>query len=485
MAKSIKTNFVFNLINTISGLLFPLITFPYASRIIMPEGIGQIQFYTSIINYIVLFTSIGIPLYGIREIARVRDNERDLARTTVEILSLNLLLNIFGYIAVFIICLAVDRISENIPLFLILSTSILLTSIGCSWFYSGIEDFKYITIRGLFIKILCVLYLFLVVKTKDDLLFYGLYTVIGSIGNNILNFTRLRKYIQFSSIRFRDLDILRHIKPAFSIFVFNLVTSIYLNLDKVMLGFIKSDEDVGYYTAATNLSHILLYAVISLGTVLLPRASNLVKNNQLDEFARLSNKAYHFVLLIALPIALGCICLSRPLIFLFCGEAFAPSILTLQIITPIIFFIGISNIIGMQVLYPLGKIKIVTICTCFGATANFICNLIFIPFYSQNGAALATVFAEFIVSLSLIIIGHKYIPFKIFNLSILRYTCSAILMFLSCSLVLNYLPSNLIQIIIIPILGAVIYIVILTLFKDAVVFELLNIIKSKIKIKMK
>ena len=195
MAKSVKVNFVFNLINTISGLLFPLITFPYASRVIMSEGIGQVNFYTSIINYIALFSCIGIPLYGIREIARVRDSQVDLRRTSVVILFLNLLLNVIGYIAVAIICLTVARVQANIPLFLVLSAIIALTTIGCSWFYNGIEEFKYITIRNLIVKIIAVIYLFYAVKTQDDLLQYGIYTVLGTIGNNIFNFLRLRKHI--------------------------------------------------------------------------------------------------------------------------------------------------------------------------------------------------------------------------------------------------------------------------------------------------
>lgn len=187
---------------------------------------------------------------------------------------------------------------------------------------------------------------------------YGIYTVLGTIGNNIFNFLRLRKHIDLSLFGLRDLNIGRHFKPAIAIFAFNLVTSIYLNLDKVMLGFIQNDQAVGYYTAATNLSHILLYAVTSLGAVLLPRTSNLIKNDRMDEFKVLSQKAYRFVLILAYPIMMGTICLAEPLIHLFCGRDFESAIFTLQIISPIIIFIGISNIVGMQVLYPLGKIKI-------------------------------------------------------------------------------------------------------------------------------
>lgn len=339
MAKSVKINFIFNLINTTSGLLFPLITFSYASRIIMAEGIGQVNFFNSIISYITLFSSIGIPLYGIREIARVRDSKVELSRTTIEILILNLLLNIIGYAAVAIICITVSRVQVNIPLFLLLSVSIALTTIGCSWFYSGIEEFKYITTRNLIVKIISVVYLLCVVKTQDDLLLYGIYIVFGTIGNNILNFIRLRKYIFFKSIQFKKIDIWRHFKPAMSIFIFNIVTSIYLNLDKIMLGFFQDDQAVGYYTAATNLSHVLLYTVTSLGAVLLPRSSNLIKNNKMDEFCKLSYKAYRFVLILSFPITFEVICLAGPLIHLFCGGCFDPAIITLRIISPIIIII--------------------------------------------------------------------------------------------------------------------------------------------------
>lgn len=447
----------------------------------MAEGIGQVQFFTSIINYIVLFTSIGIPLYGIREIARVRDNEEVLSRTTVEILSLNLFLNVFGYLAVILLCTSVNRIQENIPLFLILSSSIVLNSLGCSWFYSGIEEFKYITIRGLCIKIVCVVYLFLAVKTQDDLLYYAFYTVIGSIGNNVLNFVRLRKHISIRVIQFSKFDLFRHVKPAFAIFILNLVTSIYLNLDKVMLGFIQNDEAVGYYTASSNLSHTLLYVVISVGTVLLPRSSNLIQNNRMDEFAALSNKAYHFVVLMALPIALGCICLAEPMVLLFAGDGFAPSILSLQILSPIIIFIGISNIIGLQVLYPLGRMRIITISTCVGAVVNLILNGILIPVYSHYGASVATVIAEFSVVLTQILMTRKFLPFKVFDRQIMNCIISVILMFVVIMSVSHFITNAFLKILLIPILGALVYGSALLIFKDSFLIEMISSLKLIIR----
>ena len=167
MARSVKANYLFNLINSASQLLFPLITFPYASRIMMADGIGQVNFFQSIISYISLFTCLGIPMYAIREIAKVRDNLEKMTRTTVEILLLHAFLTLFGYIIVAAICMTVAKVQTDIPLFLILSVSIFFTAIGCEWFYQGIEDFKYVAIRGIVVKTVSVLLLFLLVKSNE------------------------------------------------------------------------------------------------------------------------------------------------------------------------------------------------------------------------------------------------------------------------------------------------------------------------------
>ena len=479
MAKSIKVNFIYNLINTISGLLFPVITFPYASRILLEDGIGQIQFYNSIINYIILLTGIGIPIYAVREIARVRDNKKLLSQTTVEIILLNLFFNVLGYIAVAFLCFFVDRLQENVSVFLLLSLSIVLTTIGCPWFYKGVEDFKYVTLRGLAVKSVCVLILFLLVKTREDLIWYALYTVLVSVGNYILNFIRLRKYIDVKSFLIKEINIWRHIKPSLAVFMFSLITSIYLNLDTVMLGFLKDDANVGYYTAATKLSHVIVMIVTSLGGVMLPRLSNLIKNNKTDEFFKLAQKSYHFVLLVSFPICAGVFIMASPMIMLFSGKTFLPAVYTLQIISPIIVFIGISNLIGMQVLYPLGKIGLVTLSTFIGAVINFTLNCILIPTYAQDGAAFATVTAEFGVTLSQLYIVKNYIPFRLFDKKVVLYFFSSVLMFFVCNLFLNLHYSESVNMIFVPILGTIVYAAILMIMRDSQIRDIINIVKRK------
>ena len=258
MAQSVKVNYILNLINTGSQMLFPLITFPYACRVIGADGIGQVNFFQSIIQYISLFTCLGIPMYAIREIAKVRDDVVKMNRTATEILLLHTLLTFIGYIIVVILCFVIPQIKSDVSLFLILSLIIFFTAIGCEWFYQGIEDFKYITIRGLFVKIFSVVLLFVFVKSKEDLLNYGWYMVMGVLGGNVFNFFRLRKYIHKENLVFSQLNVFRHLKPALQVFSLNMVISIYIQLNPVLLGFMKNALAVGYFTAATKLMQMIM-----------------------------------------------------------------------------------------------------------------------------------------------------------------------------------------------------------------------------------
>ena len=391
-------------------MLFPLITFPYVCRVIEADGIGQINFFQSIISYISLFTCLGIPMYAIREIARDRSDVVQMNRTAMEILLLHSMLTLVGYAIVAILCLTVPQIQVNIPLFLILSLTIFFTAIGCEWFYQGIEDFKYITIRGLIIKTVSVVLLFIFVKSKTDLLYYGCYTVFGVLGGNIFNFFRLRKYIHRENIIFSELHIKRHVKPVLKVFSFSVVTSIYLQLNTVLLGFLKNTLAVGYFAAATKVMQMLLTMSACLGSVMMPRASHLIAENKKDEFNRLIQKSYDFTLAIALPMTIGLIFCAPSLITALCGVKFEHSILPSQIIAPIILLVAISNVFGIQVLFPKGKINIVTFCCCIGAVADLILNLCLIPFFSYIGTSIAYLGAEVATTVSMYFIGRKYIP---------------------------------------------------------------------------
>ncbi len=481
MAKSVKANYLFNLINSASQLLFPLITFPYASRIMMADGIGQVNFFQSIISYISLFTCLGIPMYAIREVAKVRDNPEKMTRITVEILLLHAFLTLLGYMAVAVICLTVTKVQTDIPLFLLLSATIFFTAIGCEWFYQGIEDFKYVAIRGLLVKLLSVVLLFLFVKTKEDILWYGAYTVLGVLGGNIFNFIRLRKYLHRDVIDFRALHPLRHLKPALHVFALNVVISIYLQLNNVLLGFMKDAEAVGYFTAATKIMMITMSISSSLGAVIMPRTSNLIAEGRMDEFRILIQKSYDFVLALAMPLTVGLIFTSPSIILLLSGEGFAPAVLTSQIVASNILMVGLSGVMGIQVLYPLGKINIVILCTLIGAAVNVFFNVLLIPRYGHNGTAVAYMLAEVAVTVSMFLIGRKYIPIQFLKKQHLHYVGGGIVMggvLYFISLLGLSIISTLITMICV---GIMIYIIVLLWLKDSIGMVILSIVWRKMK----
>lgn len=477
MAQSVKVNYILNLINTGTQMLFPLITFPYVCRVIEADGIGQINFFQSIISYISLFTCLGIPMYAIREIARDRSDVVQMNRTAMEILLLHSMLTLVGYAIVAILCLTVPQIQVNIPLFLILSLTIFFTAIGCEWFYQGIEDFKYITIRGLIIKTVSVVLLFIFVKSKTDLLYYGCYTVFGVLGGNIFNFFRLRKYIHRENIIFSELHIKRHIKPVLKVFSFSVVTSIYLQLNTVLLGFLKNALAVGYFAAATKLMQMLLTMSACLGSVMMPRASHLIAENKEDEFNRLIQKSYDFTLAIALPMTIGLIFCAPSLIMALCGVKFEHSILPSQIIAPIILMVAISNVFGIQVLFPKGKINIVTLCCGIGAVADLILNLCLIPFFSYIGTSIAYLGAEVATTVSMYFIGRKYIPIIYFKKSHLTYALGCIVMaFVLYGISLLQLPTLTI-LLLQGCCGVLAYFIILCICKDEMLVQILSRIK--------
>lgn len=447
----------------------------------MADGIGQVQFFNSIVSYISLFTCLGIPMYAIREIAKVRSDMKQMSTTTIEILLLHAMLTVLGYVAVAIICMTVSDVQTDIPLFLILSATIFFTAIGCEWFYQGIEDFKYVAIRGLIVKIISIVLLFLFVRTKEDILWYGAYTVFGVLGGNIFNFLRLRKYVDRKIVNIHNLHPLRHLKPAIHIFVFNVIISIYLQLNAVLLGFLKDVAAVGYFTAATKLMSITMSISNSLGSVMMPRASNLIAENKMSEFKSVIQKSYDFIIAISIPLTIGLIFTSKSAVLLLSGEGFYPAILASQIVAINIISIGISSVMGMQILYPMGKINIVILCTFLGAITNVIVNILLIPHYGHYGTAAAFAITEFVVTVSMYFIGRKYMPIQLLKRQHLNYLISGIVMGIALFIIAKQEYSNIVTLISMFLTGVLVYAICLMTLRDPISKIIMNTIMSKVR----
>lgn len=392
---SIKYNFIMNFILTATQFIFPLITFPYVSRVLQAAGNGKVTFAASVANYFMMVASLGIPTYGVRACARVRDDKDKLTKTVQELFIINAAVTFLVTITYIASIYAIPRFLEDKILFYINGINIVLNMFGMNWVYQALEQYDYITFRSIAFKLISIVLMFLLVHQQSDYVVYGAITVFAAVGSYVLNFIRLRKLISFRIVG--DYNFRQHIKPIFTLFAQSVAVSIYTNLDTVMLGFIKTDTDVGYYHAAVKIKGLLLSLVTSLGNVLLPRMSYFVKNKMMVEFKKYMVKALNFELLMALSLTLYFVLYSRESINFLAGPGYEGAILAMQIITIAVIPNGLTGILGVQVLTSMEKEKYVLYSVVVGAVSDFLLNIVFIPQYGAAGAALATTIAEFLV----------------------------------------------------------------------------------------
>ena len=315
MAQSIKKNFVYNVLLNISSVIFPLITAPYVSRVLESDGVGLFNFSGTYAGYFASVALLGIPTYGVREIAKIRDSQDDQEKLISQLLTIS----IIATLAVTVIYLAsialVGQLSENFILFFLAGFVIYLSPFSINWYYQGLEEFGFITFRTLVIRVLSIICLFLFVRIKEDIIIYVIINVFSNALANIWNFLKLydkgiKPYITFTGLHV-------HIKPLLILFVSSVAVSIYTVLDTLMLGFMTNYDQVGFYTNAMHISKVLVIAVTSLSIVAAPRVSYYVNNCEYQKINELFNTSFSFVCFLAFPITIGLICASSTFVPLF------------------------------------------------------------------------------------------------------------------------------------------------------------------------
>ncbi|MBK9577328.1 MAG: flippase [Fibrobacterota bacterium] len=391
-AKSIKINAALNMIKTAAGMIFPLITFPYTSRILGPEGVGKVNFANSFLAYFILLASIGIPVYGIRAVAKVRENIDELALLVKELIVLHLIASGVAFLAFLGVILVSDTVSAEAWLFFVVSFSIPLSMFTLDWFYQGMEDYAYITKRSIGFSVLAIGAMFMLVKKPQDYVLYAGITVVASLGSSVLNFWNARKVVFRKSIR--SLNLKQHIRPLGSVFALNFIISIYINLDTVMLGFLSKTDSVGYYSSAMKLTKMLLSLVSSFSAVLLPRLSYYAANDQLEKFDEMLRKSLGVILLMCIPASAGLMLVGREIILVLAGDLYLEAVSCVIITAPIILIIGLNGVFGYQILYSLGREKAFLFSVAVGAILNVAINFALIPRFNHIGASIGALVAE-------------------------------------------------------------------------------------------
>lgn len=476
---SVKRNAVLNVFRTLMSLIFPLITFPYVSRVLGPEGTGKVHYAQSIVSYFSMIALLGINTYGLREAAKIRDDKEDLSKFYHEIMVITLFSTLIAYVLFFVAIFVFRNLYEYRHLLIVTSATILFTTLGVEWLYGAVEDYGYITLRSVFFQIVGLVLLFVFVKDKNDFMPYAAISVVTNVGSNLLNFLHCRKYV-FITKKYA-LEIKKHLKPILILFGTTAAISVYTVLDSTMLGVLCGDVQVGLYNAATKINKIVMGLIVAVGVVVTPRMSNVVETDK-KAGNELLLKTYNLYLFLTIPCAVGLCFLAKPVILLFCGSEFYSAVRTMQIMTPIIIFISFGQFFTNLIFTPLRKDKYSLVPVLIGAGINFIMNLILIPKLYAFGAGIATVVAEFSVwSIKLFLSKKLSEVFPSFFKNLYQYIISALLMILVLFLISLVQLSATWNLLVSVIAGAAVYVISLVLFKNEYVLLFFDFVKRRVR----
>lgn len=475
--QSLKVNIILNAFRNCCTLLFPLITFPYISKILSPEGLGKVNYSSSIAIYFILIAGLGIQTYAVREGSRIRDNKKKFNDFANEIFSLNIISTILSYLILLGMLIFVEQFENYRILILIYSSEMIFRSIGVEWLYSINENYTYITIRSFIFQLLSVISLFVFVKSSADVYNYVAISVFASAGSSILNLYYSRKYCKLRFII--NKNVLIHLKPAVIIFSATVATTIYINSGTTMLGIISGDKEVGYFSVATKMYNILKSVINSIVVVFSARLSYYFSQNKADYY-ELFNKAFEIVIFFSVPIAMGGLIVSEEIIYVISGKDYLSASTSMTILLASIIFASLGNLWVIGALLPLRKENIMFLATSMGAVLNVIMNAILIPKLGNTGAALSTFATEFIIFIILFWAVTQNIKLTLDYRHVILCVIASTPFILIKIIIIHFFNSVYIQLGLIIGISAIIYFGILLLLKDRIVINMIDQIKAKL-----
>lgn len=393
----IKKNFAYSSLLTVSSFLFPMLTYPYVSRVLGVTNIGICNFIDSIINYFILFSSMGINVVGIREIAKAKGDVLRLSKVFSALWILMASMTLLMLLCLLTVSIFVPQLNEYASLIMIGACKLIANLFLIEWFYRGIEEFKYITYRSLLVKVIYVACVFLFIHHPADYSIYYILSVLLIVLNAFFNIFYSRKFIRF----IWDKNVLDEYKRSFFILgIYAMLTSMYTSFNVTFLGFVTNVTEVGYYTTATKLHGIILAFFTAFTGVMLPRMSALVAENRMDEVKRLINKSFDLLFMISIPLIVFSIYFAPEIIYLISGNGYEGAITPMRMVMPLVLIIGMEQILIVQLLMPLKKDRSILINSIIGACVGMVANVLLVPTWAAKGSAIVWVLAEVAVLLS-------------------------------------------------------------------------------------
>lgn len=405
--KSLKSSALLNMIRTLLNVFFPLITFPYITRILSPDGIGILDFGKSISGYFVLISGLGITQYAVREGSAIRSDRERFTDFASQIFSINFISMFVSYMLLFITISLSSYLREYQSIILIFSLQMIFNTLSVEWIYNIYEDFAYITIRSIIVQIISIILMFLLVKQPSDFTNYAWITTLSTGGGYILNFIHVKKYV---NLKFTiDKMISTHLKPIFILFFNNIASTIYLNSDITVIGFISGNYYVGIYSTAVKIYTIVKQLTNALLMATVPRLSNYYMNKEVDKYKETLSRILEILSMLVFPATVGLIMLREPIILIIAGEEFVRSTSSLMILSVGLIFSVLATFLVYGILLIQKKEKYILKITVISALLNLVLNFAMVPFLQERGAAVSTMLSELLICiLALRKIGNTF-----------------------------------------------------------------------------
>lgn len=393
--RSLGLNALLNGLRSALNLLFPLITFPYVSRVLSVNGMGIYNFSNTYVNYFMLIAGLGIATYAVREGAKYRDNKEKISTFSSQIFTINIISTIVAYLLLLSSLVIFKNLHNYISCILIFGLQLFFTTIGTEWLYTIYEDYEYITIRSIIFKIVSIILLFIFVRNANDYLWYAGITVLAGVGSNILNYIHAKSFCDIKLVK--ETNWKYHLKPILIIFASSVAITLYVSSDTTILGLLKDDYAVGIYGVSVKIYSIVSSLIGGLLVVTIPRLAMLIGKRKIKEYTYILQEVINSLSVLGLPAAVGLVMLSKEVILIIAGKKYLDGTLALQIITWALIFSNFSTIFNQCVLIPVKREAKALRNTIITGIVNVGLNFIFIPLWSYNGTALSTVIAEFMV----------------------------------------------------------------------------------------
>ena len=436
-----QKNVFYNVLLAISQVLFPMLTFPYLARVLGPEHVGVLNFAESYARYFVLVAAFGIPIYGVREIAKIYNDKEKLSKLFVEIFTINFITTIILSIVFLITIIYVDRLNSAGILFYWALLFFFLQVFVLEWFFIGIKQFKFIAVRFFFIRLIFIACVFIFIKTSNDYLIYMRMQVLLNLLLAIVNIYYITKFINFKNLSLQSLNLKQHLKPLMILFLTIFFISIYLQLDTVILGFLTDSESVGYYSSALKLNKLLIAVFAAISAAMFPRMMNLLQEGKVVQFNNMIQDCFYIIISLSLPTALLVYLCAPEIVQILFGSNFERAILPLQITAPIIVVVSLSTIFGFQILSALSKDKNILISAMLGTLVSILFSILLIKQYKENGEAFTIFLTEITVCASFIYFSRKHFNISKFTV-ILIHQLVAILPLILFVFTIKYFVIN-------------------------------------------